>query len=132
MKYDTGTKHDPVYISKALLAGGLAGSIAKTVIGPFDRVKILFQVRSPLMTSYAGKSVQVGYCGCFSLVLGKISGVFRAIALIFRYDGCYGLYRGHSAMLLRIFPYSGINYMAYEQYKRVYWLQNLSAHQLKL
>ena len=48
-----------------------------------------------------------------------MTGVFKAIALIFRHDGIYGLYRGHSAMLLRIFPYSGINYMAYEQYKKV-------------
>lgn len=93
----------PSYVLKSLLAGGLAGCIAKTVIGPFDRVKILFQVNSPAVAAYAG----------------KMSGVFKAIRFVFLKDGIYGLYRGHSAMLARIFPYAGVNYMAYEQYKRI-------------
>lgn len=38
--------------------------------------------------------------------------------IIFHRDGLFGLYRGHSAMLLRIFPYAGTNFLAYEQFKR--------------
>ena len=34
---------------------------------------------------------------------------------IYRQDGTRGLFRGHSATLLRIFPYAGIKFLAYEQ-----------------
>ena len=34
---------------------------------------------------------------------------------IYRTEGGSGLYRGHSATLLRIFPYAGIKFLAYEQ-----------------
>ncbi len=34
---------------------------------------------------------------------------------IYRNDGARGLFRGHSATLLRIFPYAGIKFLAYEQ-----------------
>lgn len=33
--------------------------------------------------------------------------------------GIRGVYRGHQATLIRIFPYAALNYMGYEQYKRV-------------
>jgi hypothetical protein len=39
---------------KAFIAGGLAGCCAKTVIAPFDRIKILFQTRNPYFLHYAG------------------------------------------------------------------------------
>jgi solute carrier family 25 (mitochondrial carrier protein), member 16 len=38
---------------------------------------------------------------------------------IYRQDGGVGLYRGHSATLLRIFPYAGIKFLAYEQIRDV-------------
>ena len=34
---------------------------------------------------------------------------------IYHYEGGRGLFRGHSATLLRIFPYAGIKFLAYEQ-----------------
>ncbi len=36
---------------------------------------------------------------------------------IYRSNGILGLFQGHSATLLRIFPYAAIKFMAYEQYK---------------
>lgn len=36
-----------------------------------------------------------------------------------RTDGIRGLFRGHSATLLRIFPYAGIKFLAYEQIRAV-------------
>lgn len=38
---------------------------------------------------------------------------------IYHQDGGRGLYRGHSATLLRIFPYAGIKFLAYEQIRAV-------------
>jgi solute carrier family 25 protein 16 len=38
---------------------------------------------------------------------------------IFRSEGTFGLYRGHSATILRIFPYAAIKFVAYEQIRNV-------------
>jgi solute carrier family 25 protein 16 len=38
---------------------------------------------------------------------------------IYTSDGIFGLFQGHSATLLRIFPYAAIKFMAYEQYKLI-------------
>ncbi|KAH9246929.1 hypothetical protein BASA81_015507 [Batrachochytrium salamandrivorans] len=89
------------YIYKTLLAGGLAGCAAKTVIAPLDRVKILFQTSNPAYEKYAG----------------SFSGTFKALGMIRRTQGILGLFQGHSATLLRIFPYAAIKFMTYEQLK---------------
>ena len=44
-------------------------------------------------------------------------GLFAAMRDINQQDGLRGLFRGHSATLLRIFPYAGIKFLAYEQYR---------------
>lgn len=36
-----------------------------------------------------------------------------------RYEGLRGLYKGHSATLLRIFPYAAIKFLAYEQIRAI-------------
>lgn len=42
-----------------------------------------------------------------------------AIKDIYQQDGPLGLFRGHSATLLRIFPYAAIKFLAYEQIRAV-------------
>ena len=87
------------YVLRSGLAGGVAGCVAKTVVAPLDRVKILFQASNPDFQKYAG----------------TWSGAFRAVSLIYREHGVRGLLQGHSATLLRIFPYAAINFMTYDQ-----------------
>ncbi|KAF8754092.1 hypothetical protein RHS01_06453 [Rhizoctonia solani] len=75
------------------IAGGTAGCIAKTVVAPLDRVKILFQTSNPNFQKYSG----------------SWTGAFRAIRDINQSNGLAGLFQGHSATLLRVFPYAAIN-----------------------
>jgi solute carrier family 25 protein 16 len=91
------------YVWRTGLAGGLAGSAAKTVVAPLDRVKILFQASNPQFAKYTGSWF----------------GVVTAMKDIYKVDGTRGLYRGHSATLLRIFPYAAIKFLAYEQIRSV-------------
>lgn len=91
------------YAVRSGVAGGIAACVAKTVVGPLDRVKILFQASNPQFQKYTG----------------SWSGAFRAIGDIYRADGSRGLFRGHSATLMRIFPYGGIKFLAYEQVRAV-------------
>ncbi|KAK5117251.1 hypothetical protein LTR62_005868 [Meristemomyces frigidus] len=91
------------YVVKSGVAGGIAACAAKTVVAPLDRVKILFQASNPQFAKYTG----------------SWTGAIRAIAEIYRNDGGRGLFRGHSATLLRIFPYGGIKFLAYEQIRAV-------------
>jgi len=84
---------------RLVLVGGVAGSLAKTSVAPLDRVKILFQVRSPEFAKYNASWF----------------GPATAIKDIFRADGLRGIFRGHSATLLRIFPYSALKYSLYDK-----------------
>jgi solute carrier family 25 protein 16 len=43
---------------------------------------------------------------------------------IYQYEGVLGLYRGHSATLLRVFPYAGIKFLAYEQIRSFFIPRN--------
>ncbi len=76
---------------------------AKTVVAPLDRVKILFQASNPQFAKYTGSWF----------------GVITAMKDIHRQDGTRGLFRGHSATLIRIFPYAAIKFLAYEQFRSV-------------
>lgn len=48
------------------------------------------------------------------LITGSPMGLLGATARIYRTDGIRGLFQGHSATLLRIFPYAGVKFMAYD------------------
>ena len=71
---------------------------AKTSTAPLDRLKILLQVHHESYKHY---------------------GVFRGFVAIYRNEGFLGYYKGNGAMMVRIFPYAAIQFMSYEQYKRL-------------
>ncbi|XP_010687456.2 mitochondrial carrier protein CoAc2 isoform X1 [Beta vulgaris subsp. vulgaris] len=83
--------------TKELLAGGVAGGVAKSAVAPLERIKILFQTRQAEFKS-------IGLLGSFT----KIA----------RSEGILGFYRGNGASVARIVPYAALHYMAYEEYRR--------------
>lgn len=86
----------PTYL-KELIAGGVAGGVAKTVVAPLDRVKILYQTRSLNFQSI---------------------GVMRSLHYILKNEGPLGLYKGNAASVIRAVPYAALHFMMYEHYRR--------------
>jgi len=79
-----------------IIAGGLAGMIAKSVVAPFDRIKILYQVSSA------------------KFQITKLPGIAKRIV---QEEGFSALWKGNTATLIRVFPYSGIQFMIFGRCK---------------
>jgi len=77
-----------------LIAGSIAGSVAKTAVAPLDRIKIMAQV---------GK-----------LEWNGMLHLHRQIADVMKNEGILSLWRGNGAMVLRVVPYAGIHYALHE------------------
>ncbi|XP_057233800.1 solute carrier family 25 member 16 isoform X2 [Malurus melanocephalus] len=86
------------YWLRSFIAGGVAGCCAKTTTAPLDRVKILLQAHNHHY---------------------KHLGVFSTLCAVPKKEGYLGLYKGNGAMMIRIFPYGAIQFMAFDQYKKV-------------
>ena len=79
-----------------IIAGGLAGMVAKTVVAPVDRIKILYQVSSAEF---------------------QILRVPLVAKNIIEKEGVSALWKGNVATMLRVFPYAGIQFMVFERCK---------------
>lgn len=101
----------PVLVN--LVSGGTAGCVAKTAVAPFDRVKILFQVARHTYSNSKTKNAH------YMPSIQAPFGVFRTVGTIYKEEGINRLWRGHTATLWRIFPYSSIQFVSYEAFKKV-------------
>lgn len=79
-----------------LLAGGVAGMVAKSIVAPVDRIKILYQVSSAR----------------FSL-----ADVPRVARTIMKEEGVAALWKGNVATMIRVFPYAGVQFMVFDKCK---------------
>ncbi|XP_033110121.1 graves disease carrier protein-like isoform X2 [Anneissia japonica] len=68
------------------------------MIAPLDRVKILLQAQNE---HYRHLSVT------------------SAVTAVVKKEGFLGLYKGNGAMMIRIFPYGAIQFVSFEQYKKI-------------
>jgi len=86
-------------VIKHLIAGGIAGGVSRTVVSPFERMKILFQIQGPSSTGYTG--------------------IWGTLAKIWREEGLVGYMRGNGTNVIRIVPYSAVQFAAYERFKNL-------------
>ena len=82
-----------------LVAGGIAGATAKSVVAPLDRIKILYQVSS------------------MPFSFRELPNVMRKII---QTEGLDALWKGNTATMVRVFPYSGIQFMTYDRIKTIF------------
>lgn len=85
-----------------LLAGGISGMVAKSLVAPIDRIKILYQ------------------CTDAQFRLRNVPSVARSIV---KTEGFSALWKGNTATMLRVFPYAGVQFMTFD-YTKQYFLTN--------
>ncbi|KAL3802504.1 hypothetical protein HJC23_012523 [Cyclotella cryptica] len=79
-----------------LLAGGVAGMIAKSFVAPMDRIKIMYQVTSATF---------------------RLRDVPKVAMSIVEKEGWTALWKGNGVTMIRVFPYSGIQFMVFDYCK---------------
>lgn len=83
-------------------AGGLAGAVARTVIAPIERVKIIYQI------GRAGSGT-TGYIHLISKVIREGGGGLQGVA---------AFWKGNSVAVVRVYPYLGVQLASNEYFKR--------------
>jgi len=81
-----------------MLAGGIAGAVSRTSVSPLERLKILFQVQAVKNAKYKG--------------------IFQSLVMIGREEGVLGYFKGNGTNVARMFPYSAVQFAAFEQFKK--------------
>ncbi|KAF9331521.1 hypothetical protein BG006_005601 [Podila minutissima] len=84
---------------KHLIAGGAAGAVSRTIVSPLERMKILFQVQGPEPANYQG--------------------VIPTLRKMWVEEGFVGFMRGNGTNVIRIVPYSAVQFASYEQFKKL-------------
>lgn len=85
--------------ARNILAGGVAGIMAKSVVAPVDRIKIMYQISNARFHLF------------------DVPSVARKIV---QSDGLTGLWKGNTAAMIRVFPYSGIQFMVFDACKQYF------------
>jgi len=98
-------KGSVVTFVKDLVAGGVAGTVSKTVVAPIERVKLILQVQD----SNPNLAPEKRYKG--------IADAFRRIPAE---QGFASFWRGNLANVVRYFPTQALNFAFKDTYKRIF------------
>jgi len=80
------------------VSGGVAGAISRTTTAPLDRLKVLFQAN-----------------------MGRTQGkIFQEMMIIYQENGWKGFFLGNGTNVLKIVPETGVKFLAYDRFKRVF------------
>ncbi|EFC42146.1 predicted protein [Naegleria gruberi] len=93
------------------ICGGVSGTVSRTVAAPFERLKILFQVQDLSVQKPTGKDV-------------KYNGIIRSLIKIGKEEGISGYFKGNGSNVVRIVPYTAVQFVSYEKYKE--WMMNMN------
>ncbi|CAJ0961989.1 unnamed protein product, partial [Mesorhabditis belari] len=87
------------------LAGGASAALARTIVAPIDRVKILLQLQDAQQTIAVDKRYK-GIVDCFTRVCKE--------------QGPLTLWRGNGINVMRIFPQQALNFAFKDTYKKFF------------
>ncbi|KAH9815378.1 mitochondrial carrier domain-containing protein [Melampsora americana] len=87
------------HLIEYFIAGGTAGAMSRTVVSPLERLKIIFQCQGPGSKNYQG--------------------MWPSLVKIGKTEGWKGYFRGNGINVIRIAPYSAIQFSAYEVAKKL-------------
>ncbi|CAD6196104.1 unnamed protein product [Caenorhabditis auriculariae] len=88
-----------------LATGGTSAAIAKTIVAPIDRVKLLLQSQDASTTITKDK---------------RYKGIIDVLTRVPKEQGFYSLWRGNLANVLRYFPTQALNFAFKDTYKKVF------------
>ncbi|KLT42548.1 mitochondrial carrier [Cutaneotrichosporon oleaginosum] len=92
------------------MAGGLAGAASRTAVAPLERLKIILQVQASSPASAAG---------------GQAYGaIWPSLVRMWKDEGFAGFMKGNGINVVRILPYSALQFTSYGYFKR--WAQEWS------
>ena len=82
---------------QALSSGALAGAVSRTITSPLERLKVMKQVQARS---------------------DKYSGIVSALATMYREEGLRSYWKGNGTNVVRIAPFSAIQFCSFDLYKR--------------
>lgn len=98
-------------MSKSFIAGGAAGIVAKSMLAPVDRVKIMFQVNDKRHFSFRN--------------------AYHLAREIYVQDGFRALFRGNMLNILRVVPYAGVQHSSFDFFRRKFHAYNFAQAEKK-
>ncbi|ETV66723.1 hypothetical protein H257_16824 [Aphanomyces astaci] len=90
--------------TKHLLSGGVAGCASRTAVAPLERLKILYQVQDVMKRGTEPK---------------QYTGMAQSLRKIMVEEGWRGMFKGNGANCVRVFPYTAIQFAAFERLRPV-------------